>query len=381
MALTRPPRWFRRHRTLALGLVNVAVLLGSAILVEVAFRFQVVDFWQAELRRYNTTIATGSGATVLLLGDSFSAGQGALADQLRLQLGPRVAVINSAVSGTTARDALLVAPRRLERFRPQVVIYQVYIGNDLFETRHAGASKAALGRRLYWTLLDRGWWSLGWGNYKLGQLRDQLLRAQLDDLEGDRGAAELREAARPFDPRAYRSRDRQLAAAAPRSIADQVLVSGSMVAVWGQYAAHVRRLADLIAASGSTLVVVAVPHCVQVSARYQGFYRDLGAELPTGDSLARHPSEFARRLAVTLPEVAIVDPLAAMQSAEARGQHLYRTNDPHLNAEGQLLLAQVLASHLLASGPLFATTQHSRAAETATTASVTTVAHAAPRAP
>ena len=119
MALTRPPRWFRRHRTLALGLVNVAVLLGSAILVEVAFRFQVVDFWQAELRRYNTTIATGSGATVLLLGDSFSAGQGALADQLRLQLGPRVAVINSAVSGTTARDALLVAPRRLERFWPR----------------------------------------------------------------------------------------------------------------------------------------------------------------------------------------------------------------------------------------------------------------------
>lgn len=381
MALTTRPRWFHRHRSLALGLVNVAVLVALAILVEVAFRFQVVDFWGAELRRYNPTLATGSGATVLLLGDSFSAGQGALADQLRRQLGPSVAVVNSAVSGTTARDAVLLAPRRLERFRPQVVVYQAYIGNDLFETRHAGVSKTALGRRLYWTLLDRGWWSLGWGNYKLGQLRDQLLRAQLDDLEGDRRAAELHEAARPFDPRAYRSRDRDLAVAAPRSIADQVLGSGPMVAVWETYAADVRGLADLVAASGSTLVVVAVPHCVQVSPRYQRFYRELGAELPADDRLARHPSEFVRRLATTLPEIAIVDPLAAMQGAEARGQQLYRTHDPHLNAEGQLLLAQLLASHLLASGPVRAETQHTNAPRVATMPSVTTVAHAAPRAP
>jgi len=250
------------------------VLLGSAILVEVAFRFQVVDFWQAELRRYNTTIATGSGATVLLLGTR-SVPAGALADQLRLQLGPRVAVINSAVSGTTARDALLVAPRRLERFRPQVVIYQVYIGNDLFETRHAGASKAALGRRLYWTLLDRGWWSLGWGNYKLGQLRDQLLRAQLDDLEGDRGAAELREAARPFDPRAYRSRDRQLAAAARAASPTRSWSQGR----WSRFGDSTPPTSAASRISSPRLAALSwlsqCPLRAGVGA-LQGFYRDLG---------------------------------------------------------------------------------------------------------
>lgn len=378
MALSTPPPWFRRHRILALGLVNLGMLSGLAIFVEVAFRLQMVDFWGAELRRYNTTLAPASAATVLLLGDSFSAGQGALADHLRSQLGQGVAVVNSAVSGTTARDAALVAPRRLERFRPQSVVYQVYIGNDLFETRHAGVSRTSAARRLYWTLLDRGWWSLGWGNYKLGQLRDLVLRAQVDDLEGARRAAELDEAQRRFDPRAYRRRDRQLAAAAPRSIAEQVEVSGSMAAVWEPYAADVRRLADEVAQSGSTLVVVVVPHCVQVSPRYRGFYRALGAELPAGDSLARDPSEFVVRLAAALPGVAIVDPLLAMQTAEAQGRQLYRTHDPHLNAEGQLLLAQMLAS-----GPLraLAEPKHTSAADTATITSVATVAHAAPLAP
>lgn len=180
------------------------------------------------------------------------------------------------------------------------------------------------------------------------------------------------------DPRAYRKRDRQLAAAAPRSIAEQVEVSGSMAPVWEPYAADVRRLADEVAQSGSTLVVVVVPHCVQVSPRYRGFYRALGAELPAGDSLARHPSEFVVRLAAALPGVAMVDPLLAMQTAEAHGRQLYRTHDPHLNAEGQLLLAQILAS-----GPLraLAEPKHTSAAGTATNTSVATVAHAAPLAP
>jgi hypothetical protein len=38
----------------------------------------------------------------------------------------------------------------------------------------------------------------------------------------------------------------------------------------------------------------------------------------------------------------VVDPLAAFQAAEARGQALYRNNDIHLTPAGQALVAELL---------------------------------------
>jgi hypothetical protein len=270
-----------------------------------------------------------------------------------------------------------MAPRRLGRFRPAVTLYQVYAGNDLFETRHrADPNRSVWGRRLYWWLIDRGWWSLGWTNYKLGQGRDALLRLGYADLESARRAAAVAESGRPFDPARYRSRDREFARTMPRLIADQIHVTGAMATAWPVHAADLERLAAAVVHSGSSLVVVVIPHCVQVAPVYRERFVALGAELGDPEVLAATPSEWVVRLRALLPAVEVVDPLPAMRQAEASGVAIYQTHDPHLTRAGQELVAE-----LLAAGPLAAARRHSSTAGTATTASVATVAHAAPRAP
>lgn len=128
-----------RRRTLTFDVV-LALLLAAAtlLLFEAAYRFQFVDTYRPELQAFNdaeTLDGTGRSETILALGDSFTAGRGGYVDYLRAPL-PGRRLVNAGISGTGVAQALIVAPRRLREFEPSVVIYQVYVGNDLFDLRY-----------------------------------------------------------------------------------------------------------------------------------------------------------------------------------------------------------------------------------------------------
>ena len=103
------------------------------ILMEVAYRFQIIDFYRAELNALNphrNAAKTTAKKTLLVFGDSFTVQTNSWLNQLRID-SPHYRIINSAITGTSIVEASYIAPGRIKAFDPDIVIYQVYVGNDL----------------------------------------------------------------------------------------------------------------------------------------------------------------------------------------------------------------------------------------------------------
>src|SRR5438552_3969166 len=125
------------RKTLLLTLV-ILVHLGLALLVlEWAYRSQLVDTYRPELHTFNPVqmIAPDGRPTLLVMGDSFTAGRTSYAGRLQDTV-QEWRVINGAVSGTGVLQALYMAPHRFGQFHPSIFLYQVYVGNDLFDIRY-----------------------------------------------------------------------------------------------------------------------------------------------------------------------------------------------------------------------------------------------------
>ena len=116
----------------------VLVSLGLALLVlEWLYRSQLVDTYRPELHTFNPpqVLASHAKPTFLVMGDSFTASRTSYAGILQDTL-QEWRVINAAVSGTGVLQALYMAPKRFAQFHPSLFLYQVYVGNDLFDIRY-----------------------------------------------------------------------------------------------------------------------------------------------------------------------------------------------------------------------------------------------------
>src|SRR5262249_55431605 len=113
----------------------VLVSLGLALLVlEWVYRSQLVDMYRPELHTLNPpqVLASNAKTTLLVMGDSFTASRTSYAGILQDTL-QEWRMINAAVSGTGVLQALYMAPNRFDQFHPSIFLYQVYVGNDLFD--------------------------------------------------------------------------------------------------------------------------------------------------------------------------------------------------------------------------------------------------------
>lgn len=352
-AARRPsPRRFDRHRRWLLPLIALVAAAAAVGVLELAYRGQWLDFHRAELIAANPAEALDpddSRPTVLVLGDSFTAGLDNWPTPLRLHLGPGVRVVNSALGGSTIRQANAILDGRLRRFRPRRLVYQIYAGNDLLDLRHPirgpGVGPA---RRCYWRLVDRGWLVPWFVNTRLRIVLDRLRRS---DRPGSPDSLRLIEEmeARPFAVADYSPRSRMLLAASPTVVTDQLALSGDMRAAWTIYAAELDRFAERCRGAGAGLTLVVVPHCVQVHPDYARRFAALGARFPDPALLGADPTPFVaelRRAAARSPGVEVVDPLARFRAIEAAGRRLYFNNDPHLDPRGRLELARIVAGAL-----------------------------------
>ena len=167
------------RKTLLLALM-VLVSLGLALLVlEWLYRLQLVDTYRPELHTFNPPqgLAPDAKPTLLVMGDSFTAGRtsyaGILQDTLR-----EWRVINAAVSGTGVLQALYMAPNRFAQFHPSIFLYQVYVGNDLFDIRYPlNWRTISLVRNVYWFLANH-LRVIGYLNYRLRQVKETLTLRQ-----------------------------------------------------------------------------------------------------------------------------------------------------------------------------------------------------------
>lgn len=333
----------RRLRGFLVGAVLGALsLLAGLGVVELAYRGQWVDTYRPELEAYNPPADLRDAAgreTVLFLGDSFTAGAGSYPAVVRARL-PRYRAINGGVSGTGIAQTLIMLDGRIREFDPMVCVYQIFVGNDLFDLRYpVRFDRGTLPRALYWSLANvlR---SVGFANYRLGQMRAAR------GSGGEAGVPALRE---PFSVRRYDSRERLYLEIEPRMLENHVLVGPERRAEYARLLDGLERLRGRCAPPGRELALLVIPHACQVSAVYLDRMRRLGARF--GDEAAvlsdSYPfldgivERFGKR-----PGVTILDPLPLLRREDVPHAPMYYTHDGHLTPRGQQLVGDLVVRWL-----------------------------------
>lgn len=352
-------------RALGLLFVSLGPLLVSAgaalLLFELAYRLQVPDFYAPELAAYNRpadlVARPGGSRTCLVIGDSFGAGlAGSFPAGLRDAL-PGLRVINSSVSGIGIIEARLIAPGRFARFDPELFVYQIYIGNDLFDIRYPSDLRASGPVRwAYWNVANH-LRSVEFLNYRLGQ--SAALQDTIDWLRGEvETSAVSREELSDH-------RERMIYAADPGLLEETVLLQGRRREDFLRLVEDVRAILGPCVSGRCRAFVLVVPHKVQVTPEYLRQYESLGATFADPDAIRGRDSPFVRALAQSLADadhVSVIDPLLAIQEAEAAGRRLFLADDEHLNEDGQALLARRVADAISSGGASSPTEDPDRAA-------------------
>lgn len=321
-------KWLRRMAWLPL------LVLVFLALLEIFYRNQWIDTYRRELNALNLAPTPAHPSKkVLVMGDSFTAATNSWVETLRKQH-PDHLYINSAVPGTTIFQANLMLARRLEAFQPDALIYQVYVGNDLFDMRYpTNWAEIGWGRNLYWLAANHVR-SLAWVNYSLGQFKRA---AQLPDFQQgkvDEGT---------FQPEKYSERERLYLQAEPGLIADQVRLQGDRGADMADYMDLMTEFLATAKTYNCPVIVLIVPHCAQVDARYAAHMKQIGAQGMEDADLQLEEFPFFKTISTLEGNgVHFINLLPDLQAAEQSGQSMYYLHDAHLNDAGQEVLADAV---------------------------------------
>ncbi|HEY5219655.1 MAG TPA: hypothetical protein VIJ16_07590, partial [Gemmatimonadaceae bacterium] len=277
----------RLFRRIGLGFITVAFACAFVLMVfELLYRVQTVDTYGPELRAYNSTedLAAANGRpTALLMGDSFTAGaDSSYPADLRRQL-PGARIVNAAISGTGIMQTEIVARERFARFRPKVFLYQVYVGNDLFDIRYpVNWSRVSALRNLYW-LVSNHFRSIAFINYRLGQFRYEISHDR-DSVQSGTAPNE------PFSVGRYDSRVKAYFQAEPGLVQSSVLLQKDRVRDFAVLLDRLRHVLARCVPGQCAAYVLVIPHCAQVTTTCLQNTRALGATID--DSLAVEGSEY-----------------------------------------------------------------------------------------
>ncbi len=331
-------------RILFFGAYLLFCLAGLLLVFEFIYRHQLLDFYQPELRFNNrpADLKPSSRKTLLVMGDSFSVcpPHETWVDSLRSWL-PAYRVINAAVSGTGIYEARYTAPRRFRKFKPQVFIYQVYVGNDLQDIRRPlNWRTMSLPRYVYGFMCSYlGLRSLTFANYRLGQLLSHP------------GANGQQNADPPFSPATYPESVTIYTRAEPDNLEDTVLARGERARDVATLSDGIKKLAGYAVPECRKYVVV-IPDAGQVNDFYLNHLQQLGARVRDPQGLHRDDYPLVTRLQQELAaaDLKVLNPLPLFRAQERQGQRLYYQNETHLQPVGQALLGQFLRERLQADG-------------------------------
>jgi hypothetical protein len=319
-------------------------VVTSLLLFELAYRFQVVDFYSAELVTFNPKadlFQPDKRPALLFFGDSFTAGNECYANILRSKL-PGLRVINSSIPGSGILQTSYIARSRLHRFNPSFLIYQIYIGNDLFDISYPiNWRQLSLLRNLYWSLTNH-LRSLAFLNYRLGQAHHDIVKRGYQSYSVGNSSFQTDEI---FSPGTFLNNEPLILKADPRLIEKQVLLLEERKKDFSTLVTRLKYVLSQRAADCSCYLLV-LPHASQVSKAYLDRSKRLGAIFDHEDLILSPDSVFVRELRRAFPECVTLDPLKLFQSKEQEGIPLFWPNDIHLNPNGNKILAEYLAGIL-----------------------------------
>lgn len=310
----------KRIRKVASWFLKAGIIAFITLcLVELVYRYQWVDFYKTEWE-YQNKVRTPDlkKKRVLIFGDSFSADSASWANQWKKD--SVLQVFNAAIPGVGPETFRLIVSNRVEETQPNIVIVQLYEGNDLYDLyRPVNWSAFSWGRNVFWKCSNT-FRSLGFINYRLGQA-NQDVQSPVNGKTAD-----------TFALQSYDGRTKLY-------IQGDATYPMGMVQLKGEYADQfqtvIEMLRELKTAAGEHVrfYVLPIPSCVQTHRHYVKQYKQLGAKL-SQSLLKGHP--WAEKIKEAGFDV--IDPIEALRLSEKKGKQVYFENDPHLNSLGQQLV-------------------------------------------
>ncbi|MCB0685489.1 MAG: hypothetical protein KDC53_03155 [Saprospiraceae bacterium] len=314
----------------------VFVITSALIILEVIYRNYFLDFYRSEFNGLNSTYLIKNETpkpTILALGDSFTADPRGYVQILRDSL-PNQRVINGGIPGTCIKETDIVAPSRIKKFNPRILIYQIYVGNDLLEFNHRiNSGKISLLRRSYWFLSDRLYF-LSYLNFRLRIFRE-LLHADLENGEKPKETDS-------YSPDQYSQRTKLLFEADPNFLENTILVKNSRQ---GDMSAFLRKLNNLVEAipKDCSIYILVIPHCAQIDTTYLQRMQQLGAIFltPKADLEENYPFYVQLKSSIQRDNLYFINALPFLRDANQEKRVFYE-NDPHLNDHGQTVVGKYL---------------------------------------
>ncbi|MCT4580651.1 MAG: hypothetical protein N4A35_04470 [Flavobacteriales bacterium] len=305
-----------------MGLKVVIVSTVTLVLLELCYRYQVIDFYKTEWKYLNQNIAQNkTGKKVLVLGDSFSSTKNNWVDQLR-KLDTNNVYYNASFPGVGTETYRLIAPKRMEEVNPDKVIVQLYVGNDLLDiAKPINWSKLSFSRNLFWSLSNNLRF-LNYLNYRMGQVSQDVVKTS-NPKEVDE-----------FSIEHYSARTQLYIQAMPNYPQNVVTLADDDT--FKALVKHLNEIKRLV--KKEAFYVLIIPHCVEVNQRYIENYKLLGTQLTTENLME---DLWASELEKAGFEV--INPGSSFRKIEENGTSIYYQNDPHLNKFGQEVLANKMA--------------------------------------
>jgi hypothetical protein len=324
-------------KRLLYGLYLVVVVIAG---LELCYRFQLLDFYHAELTGLNAEdqLHSTKEFNLLICGDSFSGDANNYGNHLRQAL-KSFNVINTSVSGTSVIEASVILPSRIKTYQPDILIYQVYVGNDLVGIRHKINWNGSFFRNVYYWLGDRVY-VLRYLNYKAGQMKFLLTKDKVDHFDPT--------ASDTFSIARYRPRERMYASEDPLMISDAVLLENGRL---DDLARLVDRFEKMILEMNSRALVyvLVIPHKAQMNATYQAQMTEVGFKFSGKFNAADSSYPFLAELigrTMRLKNVKVLNPLGALRSKDTVSSPMYYANDEHLTPLGQKVVADFILSEI-----------------------------------
>lgn len=317
------------------------IFLGASVLIllEGCYRFYIIDFYKGGLVGLNSEadLTAKDKKTALILGDSFSADSNSYIRELKEKY-PKYRFINSAIPGTCARQHALLIKNRVAQFQPDLLIYQLYVGNDLLDWRHPWESnQISWLRKGYWYLSDR-FYVLGYLNSALVPIRQyfyQDLTIKVDP-----------KIVHQFAPEKYSARSKLYFRAAPFLVENAVLLKGKRKVDLEELTQEIKNIIASLP-KDCKVILLPIPHCMQLGIPYVERMQLIGAKVTQVEALTAVEYPFIKYLRKELANsnVQIFNPLPILKKKEQE-QAVYYENDPHLNRVGQQIVGEGLGEEM-----------------------------------
>lgn len=322
----------------------IVVALVTLLLFEGVFRVYLLDFYKSSFEYLNSDFVDKKAEkTLMIVGDSFSSFKEGYPKVLHDSLsGFRVR--NISVPGTSVREQYLFGKYHLKKEKPEVLIFQFYVGNDFLGWDHQwNMEEVSLSRNVYWRLSE-SLLSLTYLNYSFVGLKASVPKIDT--------AAKADWLKRPFSPNLYSERDKLYFKSEPELVENSAYLKGGRQDDFNQYMKRVFDLFDY-APDDCKIYFLIIPHKAQVSDVYKKESEQIGSVFTKEFRVASssYPLDIEiNNFFASDSRVRVLNAVNLLSLSEVAGNSVFFNNDSHLNEIGQRTLGEFLLKHIKSNG-------------------------------